>query len=74
MILDRFPAVRGLPNSEKSQLVLELLEDLRDSEEEVTDPVLLEILHQRRARFEADSASARRWEDVRDQILRRAAR
>ena len=52
MILDRFPAVRRLPSPEKTQLVLELLENLRDSEEEVSDPVLLEILRRRRAEFE----------------------
>ena len=73
MILERFPAVRRLPNSEKAQLVVELLEDLRESESEISDPVLLEILHHRRANFEANPNTARRWEEVRDDLLRRAS-
>lgn len=74
MILERFPAVRRLPNPEKTQLVIELLEDLRQGEAEVSDPVLLEILQRRRAGFEADPGTARRWEEVRDDLLRRASR
>jgi hypothetical protein len=74
MILERFPAVRGLPNREKTQLVIELLEDLRESEKEISDPILLEILQQRRANFEADPNTAQRWEEVRDRILQRAGR
>ena len=73
MILERFPALRRLPNSEKTQLVVELLEDLRESESEISDPVLLEILHHRRASFEANPSTARRWEEVRDDLLRRAS-
>jgi Putative addiction module component len=75
MILERFPDVRRLPNSEKTQLVVELLEDLRESESEseISDPVLLEILHHRRASFEANPNTARRWEEVRDDLLQRAS-
>ena len=74
MILERFPDVRRLPNPEKNQLVIELLEELRESEATVSDPILLALLDRRRAQFEADPSTARRWEDVRDGILRGAGR
>jgi hypothetical protein len=74
MILERFPAVRRLPTPEKTQLIIELLEEVQESKAEVSDPVLLEILRQRRATFEADPSTARRWDELRDSILKRADR
>ena len=53
--------------------MVELLEELRESESEISDPVLLEILENRRANFEANPSTARRWEEVRDDLLRRAS-
>ena len=67
MILEKFPELDRLSDSDKKQLVLEMLDGMFDHDE--PDPVIVEILENRRRQFEQNPASARRWEEVRDRIL-----
>jgi hypothetical protein len=69
MILDQFPALRQLDPKSQIELAFELLGELHGASPEVADPVILAILNERRAQFEAEPATARRWEEVRDLIL-----
>ena len=67
MILERFPELDRLSDSDKKQLVLEILDEMLDHGE--PDPVIVEILENRQRQFEQNPGSARRWEEVRDRIL-----
>ena len=69
MILDQFPALRQLDPKTQIELAFELLGELHSASPEVSDPVILAILNERRAQFEAEPAIARRWEEVRDLII-----
>ena len=72
MILDQFPTLRQLDPKMRIELAFEILGELHDASPEVSDPVILAILEQRRAQFETEPAKARRWEEVRDRILNTA--
>ena len=68
MILEKFPELDRLSNDDKKQLVLEMLDGMLDHE--APDPVIVEILEHRQRQFAQNPAGARRWEEVRDRILR----
>ena len=69
MILETLPEVLALPTDQKEQLAEELLNQV--VLEKDNDPALLEMLRCRLADHNADAESGRRWEQLRDRLLKR---
>ena len=69
MILETLPEVLALPTEQKELLAEELLSQVVLEKDK--DPALSELLRQRLTDHEADPQSGARWEELRDQLLKR---
>ena len=69
MILETLPEVLALPTEQKELLAEELLSQVVLEKDK--DPALSELLRKRLADHEADPQSGTRWEELRDQLLKR---
>ncbi len=70
MILEQLPEVQKLPADQKRQLAEELWLSADDANETTVDPVILELLDQRLAQYEADPLAASSWQQVRERVFR----
>ena len=70
MIAEKLPDLKKLTVSEKKQLLEELWDDIRHSEEELPiESSTLQLLEQRREEYIADPDSASTWEEVKKRLL-----
>ena len=70
MIAEKLPDLKKLTVSEKKQLLEELWDDIRHSEEELPiESTTLQLLEKRREEYIADPDSASTWEEVKKRLL-----